>query len=311
LSIENRGSNLQIYPAKLFSLKAGSFLARSFLLYPHVMQTSRKPRNFSPIAMSTVLILVSWMTIHFPSHRQFRTGNILTFTASPAGALSERLFETIWCLSLILCIVCIFRKNWLGLILFVIGTACTFFVLGDGLDYAGQFVDEASIKDSQGNEYHLLNSNFLRGTNVAIAKVIGRSANETKYEVLVQDPGKEGTLRVVRKQRVPDTASLYITPNGLLVGLLYGSYCVNAFDLKNKTPYGAEVSEHKIRELSPFVLLRDGDVPNEKDFDSLLHLSKEDRADIEVVRKDLKSPNATVRDLAARYLKEIGKLDEK
>jgi len=173
-----------------------------------------------------------------------------------------------------------------------------------GVEFAGQFQDEASVKDSQGNEYHLLNSNFLMGTNVAIAKVLSHSDKETKYKVLVEDPGKEGTLQMVRKTGVPDAPRLFLTSNGLLIGLLYGSSCIDAYDLKNKIAYGAEISNHKVKELSPFALLVEGDVPNEQDFQTLLHRPGDDKPNIAVIKKDLTSQIPIVRKLAARYLKE-------
>jgi hypothetical protein len=272
------------------------------------MQASPRRKDYLPLLMSAILVVAVGLTNKFPVNRQFRTENILTFITSPIGLFFERLWLVAWVFGLAIFVVSVFRKNWNGLILFFVGVITTLFDFVAGIEYAGQFVDEASVRDSHCTEYHLLNSNFLQGTNVVIAKVIGRTGNETKYQVLVQDPGKEGGLQVVRKQGMADTGSLILTPNGLLVGLLYGPYCVDAYDLKNNIPYGAEMSDHKVKELSPFLLLQEGDVPSEEDFQSLIHPTTGiEPPDIAVIKKDLASPIPIVRELAAKYLKHSGR----
>ena len=139
--------------------------------------------------------------------------------------------------------------------------------------------DLASVKDRDGTEYHLLGQSFLQGSDLAIGRLQSRFGFLEQYEVIVTSPWEQsfGYLEVVRPEdRVTEEAGLWLTKDRVLVGLPYGNDAYLAYDLEAKRPYSQifnsnELNYTDIRNLSPFLLLKSGDVPSERDFKELLN----------------------------------------
>lgn len=155
------------------------------------------------------------------------------------------------------------------------------------------YADMASAKDLDGTEYHLLGESFLQGHTLVIARLKSRVAFVDRYEVIVTSPWEGEYLEVVRPQdRVTDRPALWLTKDRILVGLPYENDAYVAYDLEKKRPYSLESFNlddgyADIRTLSPFLLLKSGDVPSESDYKELLNPESNGYPDKYAVELDL------------------------
>ncbi|MEI7986661.1 MAG: hypothetical protein WCI55_13630 [Armatimonadota bacterium] len=278
--------------------------------YHVVMKASRRRKDYSPIVMSVVLVLVFWMDLSFSDRQHFigsgyEDGWQIVFTTSPISGFISGLTTLTLVAGVIVLFISLFRMNWQGIILLIVMLGTLFVAFGSAFKQAGDYQDAAKVKDAQGNEYHLLLSHFLQGSHLVIGKVVRHTSFETAYQVLADDSWESNGLHVVRAKGVSDGSRVAITPAGLLVGLS-GNYLFAAYNFNTKTRFNT-VGPNLVGELSPFILLREGDTPNEKDFQDLLHLTGDDKPNSAVIKKDLTSPIPIVRELAARYLKVVKK----
>ncbi len=258
--------------------------------------------------MSVLLVLAFWIALSFPDRQHFvgsgyEVGWQIIFTTSPISSFIGGLTTFALIAGVVVLIISLFRMNWQGIILLIVILGTLFVTFGSAFEQAGDYQDASKVKDARGNEYHLFLSHFLQGSHLLIGKVVRQTSNETAYEILADDTWESDCLHVVRAKGASDESQLIVTSSGLLVALADNNMCFAAYDINSKTRYDTEGS-HKLSELSPFVLLREGDTPSEKDFQDLLHLTGDDKPKSVVIKKDLTSSIPIVRQLAARYLKE-------
>lgn len=201
------------------------------------------------------------------------------------------------------------RSGWIA---FAIGASSPLFLcVGVGNDL-GAFMDAGSVRDVDGTEYHLLESAFLQGSELAIGRLRRRSGPIEEFEVLVDSPWEEhfGFLSIVRSQDASRDRRMYLTKESVLVGVPYGNKAFLGYDLGNRKAYSQIFNANEegyadMRKLSPFLLLGAEDAPRESDVRTLFDPKSTGRPFPEAIARDRESPNHEVAELTRRLLHDL------
>lgn len=214
------------------------------------------------------------------------------------------------------CIACYFvkgRKKWFAVIPTLVLLASPMFVVLAIFEHGGDFHDGAMVKGADGQEYHLLVSHFMQGSEIALGRLESKSATVSKFEKLADSPWEEswGYLTIIRPAQLADQktnvygTNLYISSDNILLGS-FGNHVYVAFDLTRQIAYSQfkdDPKKHHVRELSSFLLLGPEDTPSEQDIKDLPSNNEFGLIEQDSWRHELNNPNPKVRELAQRALK--------
>ncbi|MCA9449937.1 MAG: hypothetical protein KC931_22640, partial [Candidatus Omnitrophica bacterium] len=193
----------------------------------------------------------------------------------------------------------------------VIGFPLAF--LGALVYAVGPWTIEAESKGPNGEAYYFLDTSFLQGQTMALAKSDRISWWKQEFEVLGCNNGDSprSWASVIRPAGAPaeDYGQLYWSPEDVLVGIRYDQKCFLAYDL----PRDRFIGHDDVEELSPFILLGPDTVPHEPDVQAIReeiarvpeggYLYPPGRPHIDSVTPELNHPNPIVRELAAEFLR--------
>lgn len=184
------------------------------------------------------------------------------------------------------------KRAYLWWLPFSISIVSPFLCCGGFFNAMISHADMASVKDRDGAEYHLLGQSFLQGSELVIGRLQKRVGFIDRFEVIAHSPWEGDYLEVVRpKERVREEPELWLTKDRILVGLPYKNDAYVAYDLKTNRPYSETKYSNRgnsdIRSLSPFLLLKSGDVPSESDYNEMLDPESEGYPDKFALELDL------------------------
>lgn len=167
-----------------------------------------------------------------------------------------------------------------------------------------------SIQGPNGQIYYVMESSFLQGQSLVLAKLEQQTWLTKTSRALVETNGDspQSWQTIVRPATSNDDGGLTaaISPTGLLCGFRYHDRCFFAFDLNAETRYG----RNGIRGVSPFVLL-DADTPlHEPDVERIAKRIRDHEPQwsnngipkIEQLENGLNHPNPAVKAVAKRLL---------
>ena len=163
------------------------------------------------------------------------------------------------------------------------------------------------IRDEDGETYCFAESSFLQGQTLVLGRLRSKTPWSRTYEVLVVTNGDSprSYLRIVRPAGAEEKyGQLYLTDDGMLLGVRYKNFCFFAYDLRSGKPhdYGA------VEELSPFLTidkdagLHEPDVANLK---ATIELKEKGNSTADALRKGLYHPNPRVREVSSQLLERI------
>jgi hypothetical protein len=124
-------------------------------------------------------------------------------------------------------------------------------------------------QDHFGNTYYFLESSFLQGDTLAVARHQSHSFFKDEYEVLVTTNGDwpRNYLDIVRPVNVPNGyGTILISKNTWLVGLRSDNEMYLAYNLTSKTAYAGP----RLYTLSPFLLIDEQTEMNPTDVQQVL-----------------------------------------
>ncbi len=257
----------------------------------------------------------SWITGHV--NAQVRTITIIH------PSVSQAIFVLALCCCVVLLAICIFgfaHKKFL-----VPGVACLLAVVGfpascgkSVVDNLAQWTTEDEIKGPDGREYYFLDSSFLQGQTMAIARLKERTTFTQTMAVLGTTNGDEprNWASVIRPKEtsVEHYGQLYLTPDKrMLIGIRYEFKCYMAYDWqKDKFLGHSDKETEDIKGISPFVLIGSNAEMNSGDVREVIDHVKSHTQNsndngypkLPVLEKALGDPNPRVR-VVARELIEI------
>lgn len=120
------------------------------------------------------------------------------------------------------------------------------------------------VEEENGASYFFLESGFLQGQTLALARLEEAGLVVSRFKVLVTTNGDSprSYLLIIRPAAAPDEyGQLYLTPGGLLAGVRYDNKLYLAYDLKGQRAFG----RGEIEQLSPFLCLDKDTLPNQDD----------------------------------------------
>lgn len=167
-----------------------------------------------------------------------------------------------------------------------------------------------AIQGPDGQIYYVMESSFLQGQTLVLARLERRNWLQQTSRVLVETNGDspQSWQTIVRPATSNDDGALTaaVSPTGLLCGFRYHDHCFFAFDLNAGTRYG----RNGIKGMSPFVLL-DADTPlHEPDIERIAKRIREYDPQwsdngipkIGQLKDGLIHPNLAIQALAKRWL---------
>jgi hypothetical protein len=173
--------------------------------------------------------------------------------------------------------------------------------------HASTWTDHGRVTTPDGETYVFMDSSFLQGQTMAIARLRHEDATRRVVETLGTTNGDSprSWASVIRPGDSPDGyGQLYRSGCGLIVGLRSDNHAYLAYD-----PVGHRFYGHgAIESLSPFLLLGAGDSLNQKDVAALRQLLRERPAagpgtpSEAALRDGLEHPNQEVRALASELI---------
>jgi hypothetical protein len=269
-------------------------------------QKSSTAVSIFAVATTGLMILTLWLVVAFPYTSHTEAGKVLTITTNPNAANLQFIGLAIWVGGIVASILCLIRKSWFGFLPFAMVMASPIVIFFAAFEHVDEFRDASMIQDEAGNEYHLLMSHFLQGSTLYIAKVTERHGNQTSYQILANSPWEEsfGYLGVIRPSSAPESPSLYLTFDHILVGIPSSNRAYFGYDLEKNEMYSFadERNAKDIRSLSPFLLLGKDDTPSEEDFMILKTTTEFGEPNLDVIRLDLQNQNPKVREMAQALL---------
>jgi len=268
----------------------------------------------SCVGLSVILVVLYFLLACFPSSNDSGEGSSRTIVINTIAIPFFWITLVAVPISFIVAISALtskVRTGWLLLSLTLVGPFVGIFSIGNALT---GHTDEISVKDSDGSEYHLLAQLFLQGSELVIGRLEHRSLFQERYLVVASSAWEE-PLFMVRPEPAGESPKLYITPSHQVIAVQNENWAFLAYD----SATGKEYNEHwdtdpkspegDIRDLSPFLLLREGDVPSQSDFQSLLDAGgkdkREGRPNIKAIEADLQNPNPEVRAMAQKLKKNL------
>jgi len=120
------------------------------------------------------------------------------------------------------------------------------------------------LTDHDGTEYCFLDSSFLQGQTLALARLEQRSLLVEEYKILVTTNGDSprSFIPILRPDAMQDGyGQVYLTPNRMLLGIRRDNLLYMGFDLTNGRAYG----RGDVETLSPFLCLQKDTVLKEED----------------------------------------------
>jgi hypothetical protein len=124
-------------------------------------------------------------------------------------------------------------------------------------------------QDRSGNIYYFLESSFLQGDTLAVARHRSHSFFKDEYDVLVTTNGDEprNYLNIVRPANLPNGyGTILISKNTWLVGLRGNNQMYLAYNLTSQTAYAGP----RLYTLSPFLLIDEQTEMNQTDVQQVL-----------------------------------------
>lgn len=125
------------------------------------------------------------------------------------------------------------------------------------------------IQGPDGRTYYVMESSFLQGQTLVLARLERTTSLQRTSRVLVETNGDSPSTwqSIIRPATSDDDGALtaWISPAGLLCGFRYHDHCFFAFELNAETRYG----RNRIRSVSPFVLLGAGTPLHEPDVERI------------------------------------------
>jgi hypothetical protein len=173
----------------------------------------------------------------------------------------------------------------------------------------GPWTYHGSVQDRAGNVYWFLDSSFLQGQLMSLARLKERTWFLDKFEVLTATNGDSPRfyLHIVRPDEAQEGyGQLYLAKTNWLVGVRYENKMYLAYDLNSKKPY----VQDDVLALSPFILIGNDTRLKQADCDQLLEIgigNKAGQSDVgqpheSVITEALNSGNPEVRELAKKLL---------
>jgi len=161
-----------------------------------------------------------------------------------------------------------------------------------------------STKDNVGNEYYFLESAFLQGDTMALARQRSHSFFKDEYEVLATTNGDSPRhfLLIVRPAKEPNGyGQILISNNTWLVGLRYDNQMYLAYNLNSRTAF----ARARIYTLSPFLLIDDHTEMNKTDVEQVLNTgigSETGQARLKPILNELRNTNPVVASAANKMV---------
>jgi len=161
-----------------------------------------------------------------------------------------------------------------------------------------------TVQDSQGKKYYFMDSSFMQGQRLALARLESRSLFSDNYEILVSTSGDSPRtyFQIVRPfHSTNEYGQLYLCPEGWLAGVRRNNQLYMAYDLKSHKAY----SRDELEVLSPFFCLDRDSQLLESDIQSIIQVgtgNKLGQPRPATLKKALNHPNKEVRSLAKQVL---------
>jgi len=275
-----------------------------------------------PVFLSLAFIPHSWST------RNEVSAPVQTITIVHPS-VSHTILVLALCSFVLLLAIGIFgfkRKKFLGpgvaclLALVVFPASCGKSVVNN----LAEWTTEAEIKGPDGRTYYFLDSSFLQGQTMAIARLKERTTFTKRMEVLGTTNGDEprSWASVIRPAgtRVKDYGQLYLSPDkSILIGLRNDFKCYMSYDWqKDKFLGNSDEESDDIKGISPFVLIGSNTEMNSSDVKEVTDHVKSCAQNknshcngypkLPVLEKASRDPNPRVR-VVAKELMEIIKSD--
>jgi hypothetical protein len=238
-------------------------------------------------------------------------------------SVSQAIFVLALCCCVVLLAICIFgfaRKKFL-----VPGVACVLALVGfpvscgkSVVDNLAEWTTEDGTRGPDGREYYFLDSSFMQGQTMAIARLKEQTRFTSTMEVLGTTNGDwpRNWASVIRPKGTPvdDYGQLYLSPNkSMLTGIRNEFKCYMAYDWQRDKFLGRSDSEiEDIKSISPFVLIGSNTEMNSRDVEEVIEHVKSHTQNsndngiprLQVLENALGDPNPRVR-VVARELLEI------
>lgn len=166
------------------------------------------------------------------------------------------------------------------------------------------------IQGPDGQIYYVMESSFLQGQKLVLARLERETWLQKTSRVLVETNGDSprSWQTIIRPATTNDDGGLTaaISPTGLLCGFRYHDHCFFAFDLNTKTRYG----RNGIRGVSPFVLLGADTALHEPDVERIAERIRDHDPQwrdngipkMEQLKNGLDHPNPAVQAVARRLM---------
>ena len=257
-----------------------------------------RAQKLAPLVATLLLAVSETIAFQFPSERQIETHATLAVIKNPVGLWFGWFAIILWVTCVVCSVMSIVTRNKWGLLSFLAVLVCPIVAFFSAFDEAiAMYIDEGSLRDSDGSEYHLFSNSFLQGNKLMLAKVVERSGSRTTYSILsvASNSGDADHVRLIRPKRKPEVHAPTITRGRLLIGAP-GGYAYVFCDLKQKLKPDLK--------LSPFVLLGPNDIPNQTDYEEALE-DQFNVTDPEVLKSELQNSNPRVREMAKKWLAKL------
>ena len=261
-------------------------------------------QKLAPLVATLLLAVSEIIAFQFPSERQIETHAALAVIKSPVGLWFGWFAIILWVTCIVCLVMSIVTRNKWGLLSFLAVLVCPIVAFFSALDESiAMYIDEGSLRDSDGSEYHLFSNSFLQGNKLMLARVVERSGSRTTYSILsvASNSGDANRVRLIRPQGKPEVSAPTITRGRLLIGAPEG-YAFVFYDLKQNLP--PNDNNNPNLKLSPFVLLGPNDIPNQTDFEEALK-DEFNVTDPEVLKSELQNSNPRVREMAKKWLVKV------
>ena len=164
------------------------------------------------------------------------------------------------------------RYPFIGLLLAIVMYPCCSFYFA--LKNAGSWTVHDCLTAEDGKRYAFLNTSFLQAQMMVIAREGPSRGCRTTYRVLVQNNGDSprSWASLVRPANCTDRyGQLYLSPDGVLVGVRHHNHSFLAYDVNRKLAMG----HGEIERISPFLLLDDEMPIHDADVDRTIEQIKE------------------------------------